>query len=194
MRNLIVARHSLPEIDPSVPSNRWRLSGVGRLRAKRLADMLAGYNPSAIVTSPEPKAVETGDVISRRLSIPAEIVDGLREHDREKEGFAGSDQEFAEKVALFFENPDSLVFGSETADQANNRFAKALSMVQEQHPEGNLVVVTHGTMMTLFVSRATGMAPYQFWRRLGAPSFVVMSIPSLELLRVVEDVESGGDG
>jgi broad specificity phosphatase PhoE len=49
-----------------------------------------------------------------------------------------------------------------------------------------MVILTHGTVLSLFVSRATGMEPFALWNRLGLPSFVVLRFPQLELVSVVE--------
>jgi broad specificity phosphatase PhoE len=48
------------------------------------------------------------------------------------------------------------------------------------------MVFTHGTVLSLFVARATGMEPLALWKHLGLPSFVVLRFPQLELVRVVE--------
>ena len=40
MQTLILVKHSLPEIDPSVPANEWRLSCEGRRRARKLGERL----------------------------------------------------------------------------------------------------------------------------------------------------------
>jgi broad specificity phosphatase PhoE len=60
-------------------------------------------------------------------------------------------------------------------------------------PEGDLVVVSHGTVVALFVAAATGVEPYAFWNRLGLPSFVVLSLPGLEIARVQWAIESNGE-
>ena len=192
MSNLVLVRHSLPEIDPAVPADQWRLSEKGRHLAETLADRLACYEPSAIMTSPEPKAVETAEIVAGRTGTPVELADGLREHDRRNEAFLGSQAEFEERMALLFENPGRLVFGQETADEAFSRFSQAVFEMIDRHPEDDTVMVTHGTVMTLFLSQAVGLAPLPFWRGLGMPSFAVMSVPSMDLIRVVQNVEAEG--
>jgi broad specificity phosphatase PhoE len=55
-----------------------------------------------------------------------------------------------------------------------------------RYVEQNVMAFTHGTVLTLFVARVTGLEPFALWKRLGLPSFVVLSLPQLELVRVVE--------
>ena len=114
MRKLILARHSVPDVDPSVPANQWHLSELGRGRAERLAEMLGKYHPSALLVSPERKAAETGKIVAGTLGLTAQSVDGLREHDRRNEPFFRSSRDFERKIELLFDNPNGLVFGSET--------------------------------------------------------------------------------
>ena len=186
---LILVRHSLPEIVSDLPANQWHLSGTGRLRCERLAERLATYDPDVIVASLEPKATETGRIVANILGKPFETAENLHEHDRSNVGPLDTKEQFEARVASFFENPQKLIFGRETADDAHRRFAKAVADVIGKYPSGNLAVVTHGTVMTLFVARAAGFEPFPFWKRLGLPSFVVLSLPEFGLLTVVENVE-----
>jgi broad specificity phosphatase PhoE len=187
---LMLVRHSLPEIVPALPASQWSLSEAGRQRCEPLADRLAVYGPDVFVTSTEPKAVETGRIVAELLGRPWETAEGLHEHERRDVAFE-SQERFEAAVAGFFAEPGRLVFGSETSDRAHQRFAQAIAAVVERFPSQSVAVVTHGTVMTLFVTRAAGLEPFPFWKRLGLPAFVVLSLPELGLLSVVEDVESG---
>ena len=190
MCKLVLVRHSQPEIVPDLPASQWRLSQVGRQRCKRLAEKLAVYAPDVIVTSLEPKAVETGQIVARLLDRPFETAADLHEHDRRNVGFLGDRQQFEARVVDLFEQPGRLVLGSETADAAHARFADAVASVIAKHPGCNVALVAHGTVMTLFVARAAGLEAAPFWKRLGLPAFVVLSLPEYTLLEVVEDVEA----
>jgi broad specificity phosphatase PhoE len=60
--------------------------------------------------------------------------------------------------------------------------------VLERHPDQTVAIVSHGTVITLYVARAAGVEPFAFWQGLGLPAFVVLSWPRLGLLNVVESV------
>lgn len=186
MRSLLLIKHSLPEIDPTVPASRWRLSEIGRLRCQPLAERLADYGIGALVTSVEPKAVETATIVGDRLGLVPDIVEGLHEHERDLVGFLPR-TEFEGKVADFFARQGALVLGSETGEDAYARFAKALDAVIEVYACGDLAVVTHGTVISLFVSRATGTDLLPLWKRLQLPALVALSLPEFRLLDLVED-------
>jgi broad specificity phosphatase PhoE len=189
MRKLILIRHSQTAITPGIPSRQWPLTEEGRRRCHALATRLKSYDVQNIVTSVEPKAVETGQLIARLLDIPTITADNLQEHDRSNTGaFYADPQGFKAILAELFNNPQTLIFGSETADQAHVRFADAVRGVLEHYPTGNLAIVTHATVLTLFVSRLAGLEPFAYWDRLGMPAYVVLSLPDLKLLETVENV------
>jgi broad specificity phosphatase PhoE len=169
-------------------NSSWQLSEKGRRRCEQLAELLAAYCPTAIVTSTEPKAIETGQIVASRLSIPVEAAPNLHEHERRNVGLFDTREQFEAKVARLLERPGALVFGEETGEEACDRFAAAIADVLEGHPSGNLAIVSHGTVITLFVARVAGIDPVPFWKGLGLPAFAVLSHPGLALLEVVASV------
>ena len=185
---LILIKHSLPEIVPSIPAKHWRLSTTGRQRCKQLAAQLRVYLPGVFITSDEPKAQETGEIVANILDTRCTTALDLHEHDRSNEGFFPNKEQFDNRVARFFARAQTQVFGQETADEAHARFATAISNAISQHPELNIAIVAHGTVITLFVARACGLQPFPLWKRLDLPSFVVLSLPAYHLRSIVESV------
>lgn len=187
INRLILVRHSQSQVDPSHPAREWRLTIEGRRRCVDLAEHLAHYQPEIIVTSVEPKAIETGKIAADHLEIPCHTAQGLHEHERSQVQFMGDDA-FLEAVANLFARPAELVFGDETADQAEARFTQAVESVIAAYPHQNIAIVTHGTVMSLFVGRVIDEEVFAFWQRLGMPAFVVLSQPDLTLQARVESV------
>lgn len=181
MRKLLLVRHSQPEIVPGIPAKQWHLSEEGRLRCTPLIETVAVYQPDAIVTSVEPKAMETAALIASFFGKPFETVEGLHEQDRSGVGFLGTD-EFQGRLASFFRNPQEHVLGRESAVEALTRFLLAVQTVLMRHVEGNVIIVTHGTIMTLFVAHYAQVDPLSFWQALGLPDFIVFSLPDYSLL------------
>jgi broad specificity phosphatase PhoE len=184
---LILVKHSQPQIDPLMPAREWHLSAEGRLRCQPLADKLAAYEPGVIVASTEPKATETAQIVAERLDKPFEVAEDLHEHNRSNVPFY-SPQVFDAAIATFFQKPGELVFGRETALQAQERFSQAVEDVLEKYKDENVGIVAHGTVITLFVTAHAKIEPFAFWKRLGVPSFVVMGVPGLEVVEVVIQV------
>jgi broad specificity phosphatase PhoE len=178
---LILVKHSLPEIVEEVPAREWYLSNQGILRAEHLADRLTDYHPEILISSVESKARETAEIIGALHELRVEVVEDLHEHDRSETRYLSKD-EFENAVREFFLNPDELVFGKETANQAHRRFSRAVQSVLETHASKTVVIVAHGTVISLLVSRLTGISEYSLWKELGLPGYIVLDITSNKLI------------
>ena len=189
MPTLILVKHALPQIDPMVPANQWRLSEKGQDFSQGLAQKLAQYRLDLIFSSVEPKAIETARIVATALEKRIEVVEGLHEHDRNNVGFLKK-KKFEASVAQFFNQPDLLTFGNETANQAHHRFSRAVMGIIEKYPDKNIALVTHGTVLTLFVSRLVGIEPFAFWKDLALPSWVGLSHPDLGLRRICKSINN----
>lgn len=181
-RRLILVRHSVPEVVADVPAREWRLSEEGRERAAALAGRLGqAAKPAAIVSSVEPKAVETAAILARTLGIPCETAEGLHEHDRSNIGWLGGDR-FEAAVTDLFRRPEELVLGRETAAEALARVERAVAEALRRNPRGDVVVVTHGTVLTLLVRATNAVDAVAFWRSLAMPDRVVLALPERRLV------------
>lgn len=178
---LYLIRHAQPEPDSTAPASAWRLSHAGRRAARELATGLRQSGITRLVSSFEPKAVETAQVLGGELGLPAAIAAGLHEHDRSNVGFLPSQERLDELVKGLFEKPDVAVFGIESADQAVARFQSAVNRLVEANPEDVLGIVSHGTVISLLVSRANGLDGYAYWKDLGLPDAVRVRLPDFRL-------------
>ncbi|MFZ6027155.1 MAG: histidine phosphatase family protein [Chloroflexota bacterium] len=188
MNWLILIKHSLPVVDANKPAAQWVLSEAGRQRCGPLAQRVAVYTPHRVISSREPKASETGRLVAEQLNVPWGTAGNLHEHERPQPGLL-SQPDFHRQIAEFFRRPDELVFGAETARQAQRRFCRALDGLLAEHQEQNLAVVAHGTVISLCVAHATGAGAFPLWQKLGLPSLVALSLPDFRLEKVIEDVQ-----
>lgn len=189
MSHFILIRHSNSRIQTERPANRWRLSNLGKERARGLSPILAQFEPTTLFSSDEPKAIETATIAAKALNLTNVIVAGLHEHERPNVGWTDKEQ-FDFQVSEFFVRQDELVFGEETADQARSRIKNAVRNLLMHRSEDTVAAVSHGTVITLFVSSWNKVDPYQFWQSLEMPSVVVMSRHTFELEAVLS-VDSG---
>ena len=184
VRKLVLVRHSQPEIEPGKQSATWRLSELGRRRANALAAELRHYRANAIWCSREPKAVETAEIVGSVLDIPIHVKDGLEEHHRGDVPFFPTTQEFEQAIEQFFSQPARLVLGSETAMQARDRVITAIEAVRDEENQ-DAIVVTHGTVMTLYLAQVAKVEPMSFWRELQTPCLVEVKLPSMRVGPIV---------
>jgi broad specificity phosphatase PhoE len=174
-------KHSLPEVVEGRPAREWKLSDDGRTRAKQLAEQLRSFEPEVIVSSEEPKAKETAEIVGRLLQLGVQVFPDLHEHERSNVSYLSQEQ-FRTSLREFFQKPDELVFGKETADRAHARFFRAVHSILNEHRNKTIVIVSHGTVISLFVSRLTGSSDFELWSMLGLPSFIAMELHSNTLI------------
>jgi broad specificity phosphatase PhoE len=188
MKKLILIKHASPQVVPGTPPEQWKLSAQGRASCATLGERLRIHAPRLIVSSTEPKAVETGQLISEALKIPAESAPDLHEHDRSNVPHMRS-SEFISSMELFFRRPDELVLGNETAREAEERFTAAVEAVLSAHQSSDsIAIVSHGTVIALLLARRTNRPAFQLWREWGLPSFAVLELPECCVIETVAKV------
>jgi 2,3-bisphosphoglycerate-dependent phosphoglycerate mutase len=156
----------VPAPDPSAPSEEWRLSEEGRALCEPLAIQVGAYEPRLLLSSPEPKALETAELIAPVLGLDVEVEDDLRETARRTVGWLDRDL-LHEGIRELFANPDEVVFGEESANAALTRFSRVVAGVEEQ-----AAFVTHGTVMSLYVAGSDPDGGFAYWKTLGIPHVV----------------------
>ncbi len=187
-RSLVLVKHALPTLDAAVPARQWQLAPEGEVQSRRLARELLDFQPFRLVSSPEPKALRTAEIVAQELSLRVAQQVGLEELDRPVLPLL-SRAEHAALNAPVFAEPARRVLGRESGAAALKRFYAALTMALADTPEDHhLVAVTHGTVIALLVAAHNRVDGFELWRRLACPSIVVLGLPQLELLEVLEQV------
>jgi broad specificity phosphatase PhoE len=192
MSTLILIKHASPQVVPGIPPEQWRLSESGRASCPRLAAALRPLAPGVVVTSEEPKASETAELLARELSVPFHTAPNLHEHDRSNVPHLRSG-EFISLMEVLFRMPNQLVLGKETASGALKRFRNALDDVLEAHGgDGkNLAVVSHGTVIALLLERLGGRGGFDVWRAMKLPSYAVLRLPEWSVEEVRDVLPEG---
>jgi uncharacterized phosphatase len=127
------------------------LNDVGRGQARDAVAVLAPYQWDAIVSSPLSRAAETADLIAEGLGLAvARRVPELTERSfGPAEGMQAGPELEALRVPGGFK-------GAESEDEAATRGLAALEALAEEFRGQRLLVVTHGTLLRVTLSRATG--------------------------------------
>jgi broad specificity phosphatase PhoE len=179
---LVLIKHAMPVVTDGVTASAWPLSDEGREAALALAVPMADQGLARVLTSDEPKAAETGRILAGALGVPCATWPDLHEHDRSNVSRLESPEAFRARARMLFERPGELVWGRETADAARARFERALQAALDAHHGENLAVVSHGTVITLWLAARFGWSPFYVWKSLGLPSFAVLEGPPWQVL------------
>jgi broad specificity phosphatase PhoE len=178
MAKLLVVKHAQPQMLAEVNSQRWTLSEEGRRSCGWLAEAFVREGVRRVYASLEPKALETAALAAAPLGVDVRPRDGLAENDRTGVGFA-SQEVHVRRFHTFFDEPAKVSMGKESADAAHARFTRAVRAAVRESAGETLAIVSHGTVITLLVSRANGLAPFPLWERLDLPSYLVLDPDTL---------------
>ena len=151
MNHLILIKHARPQIDETQSAPDWHLSDSGRASCTPLAEALRPYKPDLLITSEEPKARETGQLVADALQIPYSSAPNFHEHDRKGVLFIPQET-WHTTVKTFFAHPNDLIFGNETANQARLRFTRAVEKTVQTHPH-KTIAHRHTRHCHLFIHR-----------------------------------------
>ncbi|MDJ0974063.1 MAG: histidine phosphatase family protein [Planctomycetota bacterium] len=176
MGRIVFVRHSQTRIEPRVSSHEWTLTEEGQRRCERLAHELAPLGITRIVTSEEHKAELTGQLVAKVLQVPMSSAVGLGETRRETLPFFSDVAEFRSLIRRGFEAPDELVVGEERFSDALARFSSCVDDLLDDDPRDVPAVVTHGTVLCLYLSSLTGTPAYALWEPMGQPAYVVVDL------------------
>jgi broad specificity phosphatase PhoE len=96
---------------------------------------------------------------------------------------------FEARMHDLFAHPDQVVFGSESASAALTRFTAAVDrVISEDTGDGDVVIVTHGTVMSLFVAKRSHVDATSLWSTLGLPSYIALELPNYRIIEVVATI------
>jgi glucosyl-3-phosphoglycerate phosphatase len=145
------------------------LDDVGREQAARAAALLAGFAPSAIVSSDLVRARETAQALADLSGLPVATDPRLREIDVgawQGLTFDEVSARFPAEAALWRDGGDGRRGGGESLVEVG---ARAVAAVDEAllASDGTLVVVTHGAAGRAIVASMIGL-PTTSWRALGS--------------------------
>ncbi|MBM7584156.1 broad specificity phosphatase PhoE [Bacillus pakistanensis] len=184
---LILIKHSMPVLDSELPSNKWILSDAGKKDSREIASYLKTYDFQTVYSSDEPKAIETAEIIANELGKKAAITENTYEHKRRSNRKILPRNDFEELMRKFFEKPTEFIFGEETADMARKRFTAAVEeIIDSNETENDIILVTHGTVISLFINQFQSIDVFNLWNELECPSFVELTLPTYLINKIVK--------
>jgi broad specificity phosphatase PhoE len=171
---VVLIRHARTASMPDTPPRLWGLSEDGRRAARALADNAMVRTLRLFAASHEPKAIQTAAAVADGRPV-LQIAD-LGELDRSGAGWIESEAARLELVRAILDSPDVSIQGCEPAAHAQARFVRAVDALVQANPDGGLAVVSHGTVLSLYMAHLRGLpkADFDEWRRMHLPDLAVV--------------------
>jgi len=125
------------------------LNDTGRSQAAALGDILSKHRFDLIVSSPLSRALETAQIVARKLGMPAPLViqDLVERNYGEAEGSSG-----LELDTLY--PPGTEIPGREDRADVIKRVVRTLHDLAIRHPEADILAVAHGAVIRCVVDYA----------------------------------------
>ena len=143
------------------------LSARGRAEIAAVADRLAEERIAALCSSPLQRTRETAEILADRLDLPIEYREDVIELDFGEWTGLTFDAVRADERWKLWSTCRSIatVPGGESMRQVQERVVEALFELRQAHPNGTVVVVSHGDVIRAALLFALGM-PLDFYSRI----------------------------
>ena len=186
MRSILLVRHAEPQVETHRKASTWQLTDAGCTAAREISTRLAGYRPDVIVTSPERKARDTGQIIAGGLGLTVSEHEGLGEQGGDSVEFIADRELFRETVRRHFAEPTRTVLGHESSYEATARFARVVSDLSDRASASRCpMLVSHGRVMAAFMASVTGTDAWTIWNGLMMPDAIAVDLESGTIRRLV---------
>jgi broad specificity phosphatase PhoE len=183
--SLILVRHSISQPRAGASAHDWQLTDEGREKVTVLSNRMGGLNIRKIVSSDQPKALETARLLAYGLGdVPEQTDANLRETHRKTAPFYTDLTDFKRAVQAAMQHPNQLLFGEETFAAAQARFSQAAATLISESIDGSVAMVSHGTILALHIASLTGFDAFSVWNLLDMPAYAVFDLPSLKLREI----------
>jgi broad specificity phosphatase PhoE len=136
------------------------LTERGREQAHALADLVGSEKIDAVYTSPLSRARETAEIVAARAGLEAVALPELREVDTGSwSGLSRADVEarFPEGFTRWRSGGSGWEDG-ESYEEMAERVIGALRKIAEDHPDGRVLVISHGGPIRAIHAAAEGLA------------------------------------
>lgn len=171
MRVLLIRHGHVEGIEPARFRGRFdvALSENGQAQARAVAARIAGHwHVRAVYTSPLRRCVDTADRIAGACNAGRTILETLNDIDYgswEWKTHEEIHRAFPELFARWFAHPDRMRFPSgDSLQDLIARTAEAMRILQADHPDDTVVVVTHESACRAILLQALDQSASAYWR------------------------------
>jgi broad specificity phosphatase PhoE len=167
---LVLVRHAMVTFHREVPSAQWHLSPDGRAAAEALAARDTWAPLVRVYSSHEPKAIATAQRCCAANALPLTIEPALHEVERP---WSEGDYKSEAESYLRGQARD----GWEPRGAATERMRGAVEGVLSAHTGGDVAVVSHGLVLSLYLASLLDLDPEAtaaLWRGIGFPDYAVV--------------------
>ncbi|MCV7225996.1 histidine phosphatase family protein [Mycolicibacterium komossense] len=154
---LLLVRHALPNRSEDGQGADPELSAAGIEQAKRLPDALARFPIVRVVSSPQRRAIQTGQPAAAARGLTIEIDERLAEYDRDMTHYVPIEQLRTERPEDWARMVEGRLPGGVDEDAFRARITAALAdIVAAADAEDTVAVFSHGGVINVLLHEILG--------------------------------------
>lgn len=170
MTQIIIVRHGRTEWN-RVERFRGRadlkLDEVGIKQAEAAAARIAGWQVSAVYSSPLHRALTTAEILVRPFNLKVKLLPCIIDIDYgEWQGLSPEEasDRYGDLYSTWLTSPHQVKFpGGESLDEVRERVASAVDNLIAQHPKETIVLVSHKAVCQILILSLLGLDNSHFW-------------------------------
>ncbi|MEI5906866.1 histidine phosphatase family protein [Bacillus spongiae] len=144
-----------------------KLSEEGVYDAKRVMELLREKDIDMIVSSPYTRAVQTVQQLAEKKGLPIFEYEVFKERAIKGLDYKLPEQDILNAIKLSFEDKLYCLQGGESTFEAQSRAIPTFKQLLQQNK--NIVMGTHGNIMTIIMNYFDERYGYDFWKSTSKP-------------------------
>ena len=160
------------------------LSEEGFLAAKQLAKLFTDFDIHYIASSPYTRAKQTIQYIAEQKFIDIVEYEGLVERPIKGMDYKAPWDDLFEAIRKSFVDKDFALEGGESTRKAQQRSIPIIEELLKQHQGENIVIGTHGNIMTIIMNYYDDKYGFDFWNATSKPDIYKMIFEQNKLNKV----------
>ncbi len=166
------------------------LSKEGEMDAKKVTKILNNKKIDLIVSSTYTRAIQTVQELAVYKGLNVREYEELRERPIKGLDYKLSEEELTEAIRLSFENKEYCLQGGESTYMAQKRSIPIIMKLLKDYQEKNIVIGTHGNIMTIIMNYFENSYGYDFWKSTSKPDIYRLDFDNNCCLLEVERIWS----
>jgi len=151
------------------------LSEEGFEAARKIANLLTDVSIDHIVSSSYTRAIQTVQCLADGKGLPIVSYEELRERPIKGLGYEAPWEELMKAIEQSFIDHDYALEGGETTKEAQLRAIPVIEHLLREYKGKNVVVGTHGGIMTIIMNYYDRSYGYEFWNQTSKPDIYKMT-------------------
>ncbi|NIK74948.1 2,3-bisphosphoglycerate-dependent phosphoglycerate mutase [Paenibacillus castaneae] len=157
------------------------LTPEGVAEARKVAVLLDDIEVHYMASSTYARAVQTIQYLSESKNIDIIEYENLRERAIKGLDYKAPWEELLAAIKRSFEDLDYALAGGESTREAQNRAIPIIDKLLEDYRGKNVVIGTHGNIMTIIMNYYDNRMGYEFWDSTSKPDIYKMAFMNNQL-------------